>query len=181
MRKRLRALPDLSQTYSAAYDHTRWSDHIVRVSVTASIGSWFRGIKTGADLSCGDGAVLKNIQETMGLERIYLGDFVPGYEFQGPIEETITQIPNVDLFILSETLEHLEDPDAVLLQIRQKTKYLILSTPDGEWTDSNPEHVWGWDNTEVRGMLKSAGFTIDIYNSLKFPDGYYTFQIWGCK
>lgn len=181
MRKRLRDLPDLSQTYPALYDHTRWSDHIVRVSVTSSICMWFRDIKTAADLSCGDGAILKNVQSVLGLDRIYLGDFVAGYEFQGPIEDTLTQIPNVDLFVLSETIEHLDDPDSVLRQIREKTKYLVLSTPDGEWTDTNPEHVWGWDNVEIRSMLESAGFSIDIYNSLTFPDGYYTFQIWGCK
>lgn len=181
MRKRLRDLPDLTQTYPALYDHTRWSDHIVRVGVTVSVATWFRDAITGADLSCGDGAILNAVADRLDMERLYLGDFVPGYEFQGPIEETIKQIPNVDLFILSETIEHLEDPDSILRQIREKTKYLVLSTPDGEWADSNPEHVWGWDNAEIRSMLESAGFTIDIYNSLKFPDGYYTFQIWGCR
>ena len=181
MRKRLRALPDLSQTYTTQYNHTRWADHRVRVHATAAIGMWFGDARTGADLSCGDSAILRLIDDALDLERCYFGDFVAGYEFEGPIEQTIEQLPNVDLFVLSETLEHLDDPDWVLNKIRTKTKYLILSTPDGEWTDANPEHVWGWDNEEIREMLELAGFTIDVYNSLRFPSGYYTFQIWGCK
>lgn len=181
MRKRLRNLPDLSEIYDHQYNHELWNDHRVRVKLTASFATWFSEARTAADLSCGDGAILKFVDEVLKFERCYFGDFVDGYEFKGPIEETIDQIPNVDLFILSETLEHLDDPDSVLRKVRKKTKYLVLSTPDGEWTDSNPEHVWGWDNAEVRSMLIAAGFTIDIYNSLKFTDGYYTFQIWGCK
>ena len=181
MRVRLRETADFNSLYTSIYDHTRWADHKVRVQVTAGMAAWFPGVQTCADLSCGDGAIMKLIEEKNGVGRSYYGDYVPGYEFTGPIEKTINEIPNVDLFILSETIEHLENPDAVLAQIRQKTRYLILSTPDGETGTDNPEHLWGWDNEEMKSMLQIAGFTPHTYVSLSFPiNPYYTFQIWGC-
>lgn len=182
MRKRLRELPDLNSTYSSLYDHTRWNDHLVRVKSTIALAPWFSDARSGADLSCGDGAILKGIADILKLEKTYFGDFVEGYQFHGPVEETIKSLPYVDLFVLSETLEHLDNPEAVLQDIRIRCKYLILSTPDGEWTDHNPEHVWGWDSDEIKQMLINTGFNPQVYQSLSFTiTGYYTFQIWGCS
>lgn len=182
MRKRLRETPELHSLYTEQYNHTRWKDHKVRVHSTIALAPWFTDARSGADLSCGDGAILKGISDLLGFEKTYFGDFVEGYQFHGPIEETIRSLPYVDMFILSETLEHLDDPDDVLRRIRKACKYLILTTPDGEWTDANPEHVWGWDTDEVRKILTNAGFVPEVYQSLSFPSfGYYTFQMWGCR
>lgn len=182
MRKRLRELPKLGSVYTQQYNHTLWKDHLVRVQTTISMASWFTDARSGADLSCGDGAILKGITKLLGLEKTYFGDFVEGYEFHGPIEETIKRVPYTDLFVLSETLEHLDDPDFILREIRRVCKYLIITTPDGEWNDANPEHVWGWDSEEIKGMLVNAGFTPEVYQTLSFPQiGYYTFQMWGCR
>lgn len=182
MRIRLRETADFNALYTNIYDHTRWNDHKVRVRVTAGMAAWFSNINTVADLSCGDAAIVQFISQITPLERTYLGDYVSGYEFTGPIEQTIDQIPHVDLFVLSETLEHLHDPDLVLKKIREKTTYLILSTPDGETGTDNPEHLWGWDTQEIESMLRFAGFTPNCFVSLSFPiNPYYTFQIWGCS
>ena len=182
MRVRLRETADFDALYTNIYDHTKWNDHRVRVRVTAGVAAWFHGIHTMADLSCGDAAIANMIGQAIPLTKTYLGDYVPGYEFTGPIEQTIEQIPSVDLFVLSETIEHLEDPDQVLRRIRNKTKHLILSTPDGETGTDNPEHLWGWDNQEMKAMLQAAGFNQQVYLSLSFPaNPYYTFQIWGCS
>ena len=117
----------------------------------------------------------------MDADNKYFGDYAPGYEITGHIDDTIKEIPKVDLFICSETLEHLDDPDATLKAIRAKTKYLFISTPNGEDNDGNPEHYWGWDNEDIKEMLVNAGFEPEVYYLLELKEYLYDFQMWICK
>jgi hypothetical protein len=137
------------------------------------------GVAAAADLSCGNGAILDGI----GAARSYKGDYAPGHAITGPLEQTLDELPNVDLYVCSETLEHLDEPDAVLVRIRSKASLLLLSTPVGAWGDSNPEHYWAWSRADVEEMLTAAGFKTVVYNELDFrPAGMaYAFGIWGCK
>jgi hypothetical protein len=181
MRTRLRpayGADDLSRIYSTPHCHSRWADHRIRVAVTTEIARWVateQDCRTAADLSCGDAAITK----VLGLPTT-LGDYAPGYPITGPIEDTIHQIDPVDLFVCSETLEHLDDPDTVLKRIRSKTRCLVLSTPDGETGLDNPEHYWGWDAAAVEDMLRAAGFAPVVCNVLRL-DTQYDYQIWGCR
>jgi len=186
MRRRLRpmpAKPDLDRLYAKPHNHLEWDDHIFRVDVTSALA---HGLMphggTVADLSCGNALIARRLEQSHSA-RMVLGDYAPGYEHVGPIEETIHRIDPVDLFICSETIEHLDDPDTVLKEIWQKTTHLVLSTPDGEADDSNPEHVWAWDAEAVEQMLADAGFTPLIHNSLDLrPAGFqYCYQIWACR
>lgn len=184
-RRRLRPAytpAQLAEIYAHPHDHSRWEDHRIRVGVTTEVCRWFtrRGdVHTVADLSCGDGAIAR----ALDAERLILGDYAPGYDHTGPIETTIEQIPPVDLYICSETLEHLDDPQTVLERIRPKTKYLVVSTPVDRFDDANPEHYWAWDKTGVDEMLTTAGFHVEVYCPLDLrPAGYYyCFGIWGCR
>src|SRR5207253_9358794 len=90
-----------------------------------------------------------------------LGDIAPGYDHCGPIEETIDHLrwDKADLFILSETLEHLNDPDRVLRQIRNRTDMLKLSTPVVEDNDYNPQPVWGWSSAYVLQPMETGSIT----------------------
>ena len=83
----------------------------------------------------------------------------------------------------SETIEHLDDPETTLSKIRTKTKALILSTPDGETGQSNPEHYWGWDMEGIRELLTSTGFSPAVSSRLEFiePAFTYNYQIWGAR
>jgi hypothetical protein len=187
MRRRLRPMPtadELVALYAAPHDHTQWVDHQIRVDVTEVLAA--RLCPPGgivADLSCGDAEIARRLA---GLRRaeLILGDFAPGYQHTGPIEETIHRIDpdSVDLWICSETIEHLDDPDSVLVEIRKRARALILSTPDGETGTNNPEHVWGWDSEAVGDMLRVAGFTPIAHNLLDLRlGGYeYAYQIWCC-
>jgi hypothetical protein len=181
MRVRLRPAyseAELAQVYQTPHQHLQWTDHQLRVQMTIAFASWFKDVASIADLSAGDAAIINAIPTVTR----YIGDFAPSYEFIGAIDETIDLIPKVDLFICSETIEHLDDPEKTLAKIRAKTKALIVTTPDGEINDGNPQHYWGWDSDGVRTLLEGAGFKPVIFNTLKFEDPslIYDYQFWGC-
>lgn len=170
---------DLARIYATPHDHTRWADHLIRVDVTTSLARWFSdqmGCHSGADLSCGDGAILN----ALDLPIKVFGDYAPGYEITGPLEETVPRLDPVDLFICSETIEHLDDPEAVLRLINEKARFLVLSTPIGETDAGNPEHYWGWDVDDVVSMLTATGWMPYSTIGLKLPHFTYDFQIHAC-
>lgn len=183
-RQRLRPAYDpeqLADLYAAPHDHRQWRDHHLRVDVTIQVGRWLAGdtLAAAADLSCGNGMVLSAIPAAT---RIF-GDYAPGWDHTGPLEHTITQIPLVDLYVCSETLEHLDDPDKALALIRGRTRKLLLSTPVEAWDDDNPEHYWAWSRADVEVMLTAAGFIPVVYTAVDFrPAGLpYCFGIWGAR
>lgn len=169
----------LSSIYPVPHQHRVWKDHVLRVAVTAAVAKTMAGhVGAAADLSCGDGHILRSIDASSR----YFGDYAPGYEIQGQIEDTLNLIHSVDLFVCCETLEHLDDPDGVLAGIRAKTKTLVLSTPVDAWRDNNPEHYWAWSRDGVEAMLTAAGFSVVVYHELDCRPGYgmYAFGIWYC-
>lgn len=182
MRVRLRAAytqPELQALYPQPHQHRRWPDHVERVNATVEFARAFLPAGQIADLSCGDAEIARRVNQS-DADPI-LGDLAAGYEHHGPIEQTIDEIPVVDLFICCETLEHLDDPDLVLRSVRAKTHGLLISTPDGEMTDENPEHYWGWDTDGVREMLATAGFAPVAMRRLAMPAYRAAYQIWGCE
>lgn len=170
----------LERIYAKPHDHTQWLDHKVRVQVTAALIRSLSGhVASAADLSCGDASILSTIRA----DRRILGDFAPGYDYTGPIEATIDRIPQVQLFVCCETLEHLDDPDVVVKAIRGKTQNLVVSTPVDAFGDRNLEHYWAWDRDAVEEMLRAAGFIPVVYNELDLrpANGEYAFGIWWCR
>lgn len=174
---------DLARIYAKPHNHEIYGrGHGVRVEVTNNILKDMArevGAVSGADLSCGNGAILKSLN----IRKKYFGDFAPTYEFTGPLEKTIHEIPKVDIYVCSETLEHLDDPQYALELIREKTKALVLSTPIEKWNDTNEEHYWAYDRDGVESMLLKAGFTPNIFLFLDtevFGEPY-RYGIWGCK
>ena len=182
MRQRLRPAytpEQLAQVYDTPHEHWQWADHRLRVQMTIAFASWFVDVTSVADLSAGDATIIKAINA----KEKYIGDFALGYEFAGAIDDTIDLIPSVDLFICSETIEHLDDPEATFRKIRAKTKSLIVTPPFGEDKNHHPQHYGGWDKEGVESLLKSTGFKPVIYNELHFenPSLVYDYQFWGCE
>lgn len=170
---------ELSQIYAKPHNHFSCIDHRVRVAMTMVVAQTVdAGATSGADLSCGDGTILRNLN----LGERYFGDFAPGYPIHGPIEQTLDRIPEVDIYVCTETLEHLDDPDTVLKRLRSKTKALVISTPVDNWDDNNLEHYWAWSRQDVEDMLVSAGFRVVVFTGLDLrpAGGYYCFGIWSC-
>jgi hypothetical protein len=171
---------ELAKLYAEPYDHSRWPQHVERVGRTTELLDWLAAkvdARTVADLSCGDGAVVNG--STHPWAERYLGDFAPGFDHIGRIERTIHEIPSVDVFVLSETLEHVQWPADLLAAIRQKARYLLLSTPLAEFDDRNPEHYWGWDEAGVYQLLNGAGWQEESCELFTPQSGnFYTYQIW---
>lgn len=183
MRRQLRPFytPEhLAELYARPYDHTRWPDHVERVAETIHRLDRFAGMvgaHTVADLSAGDGAILNGSQHPW--RRRILGDITGP---AGPIERSLPLLKPVDMFVCSETLEHVQDPDALLAGIRAKSRHLLLTTPCNEQDDSNPEHYWSWDTSDVLAMLKAAGWSwcwVGLFTPRSVT--HYTFQIWTCS
>lgn len=186
MIERLRDYPDpdeLAAMYATPHDSTRWGrGHAIRVDVTIATGRAWNptGWAAVLDLACGDGRIPHGC--AVGLPT--LGDIAPGPHEQlvGPLEQTIRDVsPGWDLFVCSETLEHLADPEFALALMRSTANELLLSTPImGADGDTNGEHVWCWDREGVEQLLRSAGWTSSLFVELDtrpFGDPY-RYGIW---
>jgi hypothetical protein len=147
------------------YDNHNWSLFVQaeRDEATIRMGRTFEQgeLSSIADLSAGGAQITPAIAQHYGIEPV-LGDLSRqyGYPIFGPIETTVQHIAPVDLFVCSETLEHLEDPDLALDLIRPMTKYLLVTTPIWEEPHMTAHgHLWTWRQSDVETMLKDAGFT----------------------
>lgn len=188
---------ELAALYATPYDHTRWDDHKVRIQRTVEIATVFGGTygrwQSGIDLTCGDGAILSRLVAGGVLQYGYFGDMVqmagpPYLDVIGRVEDTIVthmaeagRTPPYDLYVCSETLEHVRDPWALLANARQLADYMVLSTPIDEADDvGNPEHYWSWGVDDVMHMLRDAGWTVDDNDVTVLPLPFYQFQVWCC-
>jgi hypothetical protein len=166
---------ELAELYAVPHDHTQWSDHVYRVQETIAFAKSRALFGRVADLSCGSAA----IAQALSSEPI-LGDCAPGYDHHGPIERTIFDIPFVDVFVLTEVLEHLHDPEVVLRRVRNKTRQLLVSTPLLTSPDGNPQHYWNFDGEAVFEMLRDCGFDPYAYREIFSGMGYH-YQLWACR
>lgn len=178
------------ERYPQGYDHTVWPDHVERLHASVEfLSPWIQGrrITTAADLSCGDGALIDLLP--WPVEERTKGDLVAGpyLDVIGPLPDTLETLTGttVDLYLCSETLEHVADPDALLYTISQYAEHLFVSTPVGEpQTSGNLEHYWSWNPGDVRDMLTASGWLPMAYQ--RFRPVYqapgdphpYTFQFW---
>lgn len=177
MIRRLRGLPPLdvlAAMYPEPHDHRLYGrGHHERVEATIALA--VDTIHPGdrevvADLSCGNAVIPRAIAARR--RELHLGDLAGVRDLQpseegylGPIEETVELLPGgVDVFVCSETLEHLDDPTYVLRRIRSRSQRLVLSTPLECWDDGNPEHLWAWDRDGVELLLDD--WTVEAFTSV---------------
>lgn len=192
------------RTYPDCYRHDRWPDHVERIEASARLlAKWGSRFSTAADLSCGDAAILRSLAGQTKLDEVWLGDLlgvpdeaVRPLERWGvrvhktspqPLPDSLHQLPvdeGVDLFVLSETLEHVPDPERLLNEISQWSGYLFMSTPVSEDVNSgNLEHYWGWDTPTIHDLLMDNGWNplekvmLTPQSTITMP-GAYTFQLW---
>lgn len=178
------------QTYPSGYHHASWPDHVERVAASVDFVREWAGqggiiIESVADLSCGDGTIPRELALFMEIPRVILGDINPGSgtHVTGPLPDTLEAIaPPVDLYVCSETIEHMDDPDFLLRQLRLKSRYLFLSTPLSEPLHyGNTEHYWSWSADDMAEMMIEADWSpVDHVVFEPSSDRTYTFQLWMC-
>lgn len=169
----------LKQLYGGVYDPNRWPEHRRRIARTIEIAQDIinmHDVVTIADYSCGDGAVTNGlvISRQGSIEATDVGKGDP------PIEQMVETMPYVDLFICTETIEHLEAPWTVLEWIATKAKRILLSTPlDESVMIGNYEHYWSFTQWDVSTILAQSGFSEDQkMERLTDWDWTYEYQIW---
>lgn len=179
----------LKEVYSHQYDHSKWHDHERRVDETVKFAMKFFGkndieVNSIADLSCGDGAIVDLLLFEFPnlVSKVVLGDFTPGYPYEGKLEYTLDQFiedhrEGVDLYVLSETLEHLDEPGYILNKITQCAKYILLTTPCNE-TLENPEHYWAWGSEDIHNTLIETGWEPLAFELLEFEKLDVRYQFW---
>ena len=178
------------RTYPDGYQHTVWPDHVERVAASVKfIRTWVEEggliVDSIADLSCGDGTIPRELSLSLRAGRLVLGDInrQEGLHIVGPLPDTLGSLtPGVDLYVCSETIEHMDDPDFLLQQLRMKSKYLFLSTPVSEPLHyGNAEHYWSWSVDDMSQMLVEADWSpVDHVVFVPASDQTYTFQFWMC-
>lgn len=136
-------------------------------------------LKSVVDLGCGDGGLLQvlggmadipmwgydlmqtNIEygrATRGVGIEYL-DFVHSHE-----------VVWGDLCVITECLEHLQDPHALVRRIGRHCKYIVASSPAWETPESHDAcHAWAWDLEGYEDLLRQGGFRVTYHI---VTDGY---------
>jgi SAM-dependent methyltransferase len=124
------------------------------------------GASTVVDLGCGDGGMLSLLKEKNIKSWGY--DFTPAnIEYATTVRKVDGRLINFnkdqieygDIALLTEVLEHLEDPHSIIKNL--PSKYLIASSPYNE-NDTNhpPYHIWAWDEEGYQKMIVENGYTI---------------------
>lgn len=194
MRMRLRARSDVD--YQVARSNEMWPDHVLRTLTTAAHIAWLKPPKV-IDPACGDGSIVLAAHRLQPIEHAMFGDIgranILSVKRMSPVG-WVTEVGDVvdllraqpiasfDVVVLTEILEHLEDPVAVAREARRVGRNLIASSPEmrpGQ-TDSNPEHLWMFDGDGYREMLIEAGWVPSQKTFLGFPASMYDFQVWVC-
>ena len=160
------------------FDDMDWTDECQLEVYLYALGLMKKhGLRSVADVGCGSAYKLITYlgdYDTLGLEVAanipalrtrYPGRQFAESDFQG-------KPPVADVVICSDVIEHLTDPDALLLFLRRATcRFLIISTPVRInklrflWQKpkrltipGNPYHVREWTEKEFARYLAAGGF-----------------------
>ena len=190
MRERL--VRDGEVDYQVERSNARWADHQARTLVTAALIAWLKP-ESVLDPACGDASIVAAANLLRPIAHVHLADISEPSVLRVPqttgfkaavsdIFDAIEASPNVDVVVLTETLEHLADPDQIAALARGKGRYLVASSPvmRAGQVDHNSEHLWMFDRTGYEAMLTDAGWRVEQFTFLSFPSEY-DFGVWVCR
>lgn len=198
-----RRLPYGDWDYVKSWRDHRWdSNFIERPRLWASAVALALGTPgTVCDPACGDATVVLQAHNLSPIEFALLGDISPdtieklvpadlpflSKRQVGDVFDTLRGLPDAPLthaIVLTEILEHLDDPDALLRLAREKARWLVASSPivpDGN--DHTTQHKWAFDMDGYREMLVTAGWEPVVWFTANAEGHPYAsgFQVWGCR
>jgi len=146
------------------------------------------------DPACGDASILEAAYRLRPFKFAVLADisepqvdslkpsFPASWEV-GDVNDIIANTETTwDCVVLTEILEHLEDPDATLRLARKHGSALVASSPIGDPEQGgNHEHLWAWDEVGYGEMLSAAGWTEVLRSTVTMPGVNGNAQIWICR
>lgn len=200
--------PDGVDYTGIARSNDEWPDHRLRAYVTASMLAWMSP-QSILDPACGDGSIVLESQLLRRCTTIAMNDISTpnmvrvkaeidsrfpekAYVWLVSSEDVETSlladyraaigVERFDVVVLTEILEHLADPDAILRLAATKADRLLVSSPEmrSGQIDNNPEHLWMFDGDGYETMLNDAGWGAVQKTHLTFRSEY-DFGIYVCE
>lgn len=153
--------------------HIDQTGHALRLLIAASMAEYLRkfcNVNSIVDLGCGDGGLAEYLTHKLDFENVLGYDFTPANvnfalnERNVKVKnenflENIEKITNVDLTIMTEVLEHVEDPYDIVKKI--SSPYIIASSPSNETINVyDSSHRWVWDEEGYIELFERNKFRI---------------------
>ncbi len=197
--KRLFIYPDVSLKDGFRVDYEKYWEKR-RKGKTATLSSWqkqradhiLKMVERGSrimDIGCGDGAILKYLMEHGDIRGVGV-DIIQAELDKAKVlgiethlvdlrnEQDISLLPEVDYVMGLEILEHMPEPEVLIMNFRSKAgKGMIFSFPNTgyylhrlrllcgkfplQWILHPGEHLRYWTASDVRWWVKSIGFNLD--------------------
>jgi len=164
-----------------AAHHMEQPENKIRLLCTAALVEYAtlcHNVESIVDCGCGDGGLLQYLKQRG------IGNSV-GYDFHGPgvkyardargvsanyanFLENLEMLTEADLTIMSEVLEHLDDPHTTLQRI--SSSWIVVSSPNNETQYGHAdEHQWVWDRDGYVNMISKQGWVpyqvVDVHNA----------------
>jgi len=151
-----------------AAHHLEEDGHVDRLNIADYLIG--RAIDMGGasivDLGCGDGGLLQLLKKYVTPSWGY--DLMPtnidhATRIRG-VDARYTDFNNdeieyADIAVMTEVLEHLEDPHKVVREL--PSKYLIASSPYTETDEYHYEfHLWAWDPEGYAALMAQGGYKV---------------------
>lgn len=123
------------------------------------------------DLGAGDGGLLSLLTEPYRSNSYGYEIITDSVHYANEVRKVDVRHANVltddldftDVAVMTEMLEHLEDPHAFLRKLYDPAtvQYIVVSSPHSETAEHHEwNHAWAWDREGYADMVRGAGWTI---------------------
>ncbi len=159
---------------------------------------------TVLDVGCGDGSLLAYLREAKSIVPTGIDVSTVSCELarrkgieviDADISRDDVLIPRADYIVLSEVLEHLPNPEALLARLRDKfTRRLLIDIPNSgamndrlrllfgrfpkQWVFHPAEHLRFWTVRDFMFLCQQLGYQVDRYYGIYDPEYQFGLAWW---